>query len=203
MQHGWHQSFQQLFYWICWDESWESVKCVKGLFFTGTASKIQFSRSTNRKNIWTYWVSERALRKLFGSSSWRKDRIKRRPCAMTEYQISSRLAQTNSVNKNFIIWPLSVENFENFVSTWIERFYITNLSLVFPSKSYRHFNLQKTRFFKKIIFIFPLSFRSKAIWVQGRDGFFRTCSRLSFYEDFLWDCACRAVRSYDKSTSAT
>ena len=69
---------------------------------------------------------------------------------MTEYQISSRLPKTNSVNKNFIIWPLSAENFENFVSTWIERFYITNLSLVFPSKSYRHFNLQKTRFFKKL-----------------------------------------------------
>ena len=137
--------------WICWDESWESVKCGKGLFFLlGQPQKYSSPEVPTEKNIWTYWVSEGALRKLFGSSSWRKDRIKRRPCAMTEYQISSRLAQTNSVNKNFIIWPLSAENFENFVSTWIERFYITNLSLVFPSKSYRHFNLQKTRFFKKL-----------------------------------------------------
>ena len=151
VQHGWHQSSKQLFYWICWDESWESVKCGKELLFLlGQPQKYSSPEVPTEKNIWTYWVSEGALRKLFGSSSWRKDRIKRRPCAMTEYQISSRLAQTNSVNKNFIIWPLSAENFENFVSTWIERFYITNLSLVFPSKSYRHFNLQKTRFFKKL-----------------------------------------------------
>ena len=36
----------------------------------------------------------------------------RGPCFMTESQIFSRPAQPNSVNKQFIIWPLTVENFD-------------------------------------------------------------------------------------------
>lgn len=33
VQHGWHQSFEQLFPRICWDESLESVKCGKDPIF--------------------------------------------------------------------------------------------------------------------------------------------------------------------------
>ena len=33
VQHGWYQSFEQLFPRICWDGSLESVKCGKELFF--------------------------------------------------------------------------------------------------------------------------------------------------------------------------
>ena len=39
------------------------------------------------------------------------------PYVLTESQIFSRLARPYSVNKHFIIWPLTVENFEIFVWT--------------------------------------------------------------------------------------
>ena len=41
--------------------------------------------------------------KIFGPRSWRTDRAKRGPCAMTSGQIFSRPARPNSVNKHFII----------------------------------------------------------------------------------------------------
>ena len=123
------------------------------------------------------------------------DRGQRRPCAMTECQIASRLTQTNSVNKNFIIWSLSVENFENFVSTLTERntvarknhkkrFYNTNLSLVFlESELWRHIILRKTRLF--YYFHFSCKFFAAKPCGRGRDGFFRTRSRHSFYYGFF------------------
>ena len=36
----------------------------------------------------------------------------RGPCFMTENQIFSRSAQPNSFNKQFIVWPLTVKNFD-------------------------------------------------------------------------------------------
>ena len=43
------------------------------------------------------------------------DRAQRGPYLLTESQIFYRPARPYSVNKHFIIWPLTVENFENSV----------------------------------------------------------------------------------------
>ena len=51
-------------------------------------------------------------------------RAQRGPYVLTESQIFSRPARPYSVNKHFIIWPLTVENFQNSVWTWIGRDYI-------------------------------------------------------------------------------
>ena len=57
--------------------------------------------------------------KIFGSRSGRTDRAKRGLYFLTESQIFSCPARPYSVNKHFIIWPLTVENFEN--SVWTHR----------------------------------------------------------------------------------
>ena len=59
--------------------------------------------------------------KIFGTRSGRTDRAQ---YVLTESQIFSRPARPYSVNKHFIIWPLTVENFENSVWTQIGRDYI-------------------------------------------------------------------------------
>ena len=48
----------------------------------------------------------------------------RGPCVLTESQIFSRPTRPYSVNKHFIIWQVTVENFENSVWTYIGRDYI-------------------------------------------------------------------------------
>ena len=55
--------------------------------------------------------------KIFGSRSGRTDRAQRCPYLLTESQIFYRPARPYSVNKHFIIWPLTVENFEKSVWT--------------------------------------------------------------------------------------
>ena len=47
--------------------------------------------------------------------------LARGPYVLTESQKFSRPAWPYSVNKHFIIWPLTVENFENSVWTEIGR----------------------------------------------------------------------------------
>ena len=61
-----------------------------------------------KKYVLIDWVGGRT--ENFIGSRWRS-------CTMIDCQLSSRRAQTYSVNKHFIICPVSVENFENFVST--------------------------------------------------------------------------------------
>ena len=90
---------------------WELRKCKmweRAYIFFYWDSKFQHVK------ICTYWLSGRAGRKIFGLRSWRKDRAQRRPRAVAECQISSPLAQINSVNKHFIIWTQRVEDFEFF-----------------------------------------------------------------------------------------
>ena len=53
---------------------------------------------------------ERAEGKIFGPRLGRTDREQRGPYILTESQIFSRPARPYSVNKHFIIWPLTVEN---------------------------------------------------------------------------------------------
>ena len=60
-------------------------------------------------------IQMEGMEKIFGSRSWYTDWAQRGLCVMTESQILTRPAWPKSVNKHFIIWPLSVENFENLV----------------------------------------------------------------------------------------
>ena len=59
--------------------------------------------------------------KKVGSISWRTDQAQRGPCAMTESQMFSRSARPDIADEYFIIWPITIENFENFVSDLIWR----------------------------------------------------------------------------------
>ena len=65
VQHSWLQSFEQLFLWICWGDSLESVKCGKELFLLGQPQKCS-SLQVPTKKICPYWLSGRAGRRVFG-----------------------------------------------------------------------------------------------------------------------------------------
>ena len=110
----WASKLWTTFLWIFWDESLKSVKYGKELFLNGTASKTQFSTISNRKNIYLLTEWEGRTENIWVGVM--TDQAQRRPCAMTECQISSLPAQTNSIKTNFIIWPLSVENSKNFLN---------------------------------------------------------------------------------------
>ena len=51
--------------------------------------------------------------KNFGSKSWCSDLAQWGSCIKIESQNLIRLARSNSVNKLFTIWPMTIENFEN------------------------------------------------------------------------------------------
>ena len=78
VHHGWHQNIEQIFFWVCLDESLESVQCGKGHFFLLGQSQRYSSSWVPKEKICTYWLSVRARRKIFGSKSWRTDRAQRR-----------------------------------------------------------------------------------------------------------------------------
>jgi len=92
--------------------------------FSSNIRKIDFSwtqlskglRITHQLNNYVLvdWVGG-LNGKIFGPRSWCTDRAQQGPCAMTEYQIFSRTAGPNSVNKHFIIWPLRFSFFLSFL----------------------------------------------------------------------------------------
>ena len=144
--------------------------------------------------------------KIFGPRSWRTDRAKRGPCAMTEGQIFSRPARPNSVNKHFIIWPPHFSFF-----------------FFFPGNKIRNVHLRRSFWPKsrdlysnKVVLVRISRFHCKTIekipvWgpyaiLAGPDGFFRPCSRHRVrpsYGDFLNSFAMKAragpYGSYDKA----
>ena len=150
--------------------------------------------------------------KKVGSISWRTDQAQRGPCAMTESQMFSRSAWPDIADEYFIIWPITIENFENFVSDliWRDRralagnkkdSTIESFPLFFRVRTTKPQLIEKPRLF--LLFpSFSLSFCSKAAWGQGRMAFpdrltsTRPALHISaFTVAFLGDYACGALRA--------
>ena len=126
--------------------------------------------------------------KIFGWRSWHTDWAQRGPCVMIESQIFTRPAWPKSVNKHFIIWPLSVENFESFCSTIVGRdtrargrttkniLLLKKFSFVFFDSEQINHNSLKTR-----LCFYPFSFKflQQSSVSAGPNGFFRIDSRQS------------------------
>ena len=121
-----------------------------------------------------------------GSISWRTDQAQRGPCAMTESQMFSSSARPDVNDKYFIIWPITIENFENFVSDliWRDRralagnkkdSTIESFPLFFRVRTTKPQLIEKPRLF--LLFTsFSLSFAAELR--EGRAGWlFRTGSR--------------------------
>ena len=71
-------------------------------FFKWDSLKTQFSTISNRKNIYLLTEWEGRTENIWVEVM--TDQAQRRPCAMTECQISSLPAQTNSIKTNFTIY---------------------------------------------------------------------------------------------------
>ena len=114
----------------------------------------------------------------------------------------------NSVNKHFIIWPPRFSFFFNFFFNY---YYFLLLLIFFSGNKIRYRNVHLRRLF------WPKSWdlnsnkvgshlaRSRTLFLEGPDGFFRPCSRhrvRASYGDFLNSFAMKAragpYGSYDK-----
>ena len=155
VQDGWHQSFEQLFLWICRDESLESVKCRKGLFFfeIGQPQKHSSPQVPIEKNM--YLLTEWEGRSVMTSTQILvRGHDGPSPATSVHHDRVPNFfpSGSNKLNRNEFHYITSkCGKFENFFSTSIgrnrgahakttkshkKRFYNTNLSLVFSSQSY-------------------------------------------------------------------
>ena len=120
-------------------------------------------------------------RKIFGPRSWRMDWAQQGPCAMTEYQIFSRTAWPNSVNKHFIIWPPCFSFFLSFLFFFLRviKFAIRMFTYV------AHFDQKVKIYIAAKLFQFA---SRRATLLAGLDGFLRpwSCHRIRpSYRHFL------------------
>ena len=160
--------------------------------FSGHSGPLYYQQPPRRKSYWnrcwnffeicTYRLSLVGPDgKKVGSISWRTDQAQRGPCAMTVSQMFSRSARPDIADEYFIIWPITIENFENFVSDLIWRYRralagnkkdstIESFPLFFRVRTTKPQLIEKPRLF--LLFpSFSLSFCSKAAWGQGRMAF--------------------------------
>ena len=191
--------------------------------FSGHSGPLYYQQPPRRKSYWnrcwnffeicTYRLSLVGPDgKKVGSISWRTDQAQRGPCAMTESQMFSRSARPDIADEYFIIWPITIENFENFVSDLIWRYRralagnkkdstIESFPLFFRVRTTKPQLIEKPRLF--LLFpSFSLSFCSKAAWGQGRMAFpdRLTSTRPALHTSaftvaFLGDYACGALRA--------
>ena len=165
--------------------------------FSGHSGPLYYQQPPRRKSYWnccwnffeicTYRLSLVGPDgKKVGSISWRTDQAQRGPCAMTESQMFSRSARPDIADEYFIIWPITIENFENFVSDliWRDRralagnkkdSTIESFPLFFRVRTTKPQLIEKPRLF--LLFTsFSLSFAAELR--EGRAGWlFRTGSR--------------------------
>ena len=127
-----------------------NVLCTYWLSKVGPDGKIFGSRSGRtdraRENI---WLEVRA----YGPSAARSVRHALGPYALTSSQIFSRPARPYSVNKHFIIWPLTVENFESIRSDGCARGTITWKFLQQKFVIYFFASNKKLTIHRKLIFV--------------------------------------------------
>ena len=143
--------------------------------------KIYWNRCWNFFEICTYRLSLVGPDgKKVGSISWRTDQAQRGPCAMTESQKFSRSARPDITDEYFIIWPITIENFENFVSDliWRDRRALAGnkkdstikFSSVFSSQNNSTTTHRKTATFFTLSFLF-FKFLQQSCVRAGPDGF--------------------------------
>ena len=160
--------------------------------FSGHSGPLYYQQPPRRKSYWNrFWnVFEICTYRLslvgpdgkkVGSISWRTDQVQRGPCAMTESQMFSRSARPDIADEYFIIWPITIENFENFVADLIWRYRralagnkkdstIESFPLFFRVRTTKPQLIEKPRLFFTLSFFF-FKFLQQSCMMAGPDGF--------------------------------